>query len=86
MRQCYTLGAAVLHLEFNFHYEFVLNRPIHPPLGDIKVLLGSKEALIIYPDMVGKQRTRGHNHPRLSRSCTLGREHVMEEDKLGGEE
>ena len=30
---------AVLDLEFNFHNEFVLNRPIQPPLVDIKVLL-----------------------------------------------
>jgi hypothetical protein len=29
---------AVPHLEFNFYSSLFLNRPIHPPLGDIKVL------------------------------------------------
>jgi hypothetical protein len=28
----------VPHLEFDFRCEFVFNRPIHPPLGDTKVL------------------------------------------------
>jgi hypothetical protein len=32
---------AVPHLEFNFDLSLFLNRPIHPPLGDIKVLLGA---------------------------------------------
>jgi len=45
------LETVVPYLEFNFRYEFVLNRPIHPPLGDIKILsksIGPMENLAVY--------------------------------------